>query len=104
MFRKVIKSLFGIIVYKIQKILTPQKIITDISEIKRLRELIKESKKNKDCYKPTGIISFYENNEEFVSLEFGLTSECPSIYIYFEGKPMTYKISYQFGMFLDYIP
>lgn len=80
------------------------KTITSISEIKRLRELIQESKKSESCYKPTGMISFYKDNEEFVSLEFGLAPECPSIYIYFEGKPMTYKISYQFGMFLEYTP
>ena len=77
-------------------------IITDISNIKRLRDLIKESKKSEDCYRPTGMISFYKDGEEFVSLEFGLTLECPSVYIYFKGKPNTYKISYQLGMFLDY--
>jgi hypothetical protein len=77
--------------------------IINASEIKKLRDLIKGSKKSEDCFHPTGMISFYKGQEEFVSLEFGLTPGCPSVYIYSEGEPMTYKITYQFGMFLDYI-
>ena len=48
-----------------------------------------------------GMISFYNDGKEFTSLEFGITPECPSVYIYVEGKPVTYKISYELGMFLD---
>jgi len=77
--------------------------ISNSSEIAKLRSLIKESRKSEDCYHPTGMITFYNNHQECGSLEFGLTSECPSVYVFIEGKPITYKISYQLGMFLDYI-
>ena len=80
---------------------TIRRTITKHSEITNLRTLIKQSSKTEGCYYSSGTINFYKDSEGCGSLEFGLDQKCSSFYIYFEGKPTTYKMSPECEAFLS---
>src|SRR4051812_45292747 len=61
-------------------------IITDTKRISWIRNVIIQSEKGDTCYHFTGSITFYQEEDSRGSIDFGINTNCPSYYVYIEGK------------------
>ena len=74
-------------------------IITSSREIRLMKEWIQKSENSDTCYKLTGNVTFITEVNN-LSIDFGLSNNCPSFYYYVIGKPITLKMPYQCGQYL----
>ncbi len=75
-------------------------IINSRKEIEMVKEWLRQSSRGSTCYNLSGSITFLNVKGNALSMDFGLSNECPAFYYYLEGKPITLKMSYKAGMYL----
>lgn len=74
--------------------------ITDDSEVEKIKSFIPLSGNKDTCYELSGSITFLRSSGDGFLIDFGITPQCPAYYFYTEDRPISFRMSYQSGMYL----
>ena len=77
------------------------KIISNLSQINELRELLQKSTKNENCNYYNGTMTFFSDTKEMGFLEFSSDAKCPAFYLHTQGQITQYRMTPYFGLFLE---
>ncbi|MFC0772071.1 hypothetical protein [Terrimonas alba] len=75
--------------------------ISKMSEVEKIKNFIVQTGERDTCYHLSGTITFLNSSEDGFVIDFSLDPQCPAYYFYTEDKPVSFKMSYQSGMYLS---